>query len=216
MQSVIERMSAFGVIPVVRIDDAANAVPLAKALADGGLPCAEITFRTAAAEEAIRQIAANVPDFMIIAGTVLTPAQADAAIAAGAVGLVSPGFNPAVVRHCLDKGYPIAPGVCTPSEVEQAMAMGLTYLKFFPAEAAGGVAMIKAMAAPYGAVKFMPTGGVSLANLPGYLACKAVFACGGSFMVPPDKINNGEFDEITRITRDAVALVKAAREGGKN
>lgn len=208
MKQLIEQIQNTAVIPVIKIDDVEDALPLAEALKKGGLCAAEITFRTDAAEESIRRIAEAYPDFLIAAGTVLTPEQADKAMAAGASFIVSPGTNPVVVKHCNEKGYPIIPGVCTPSEVEMAMSLGLTYLKFFPAEAAGGVKMIKAMAAPYTKVKFMPTGGIGVKNLAEYLTCKAVFACGGSWMVPSDKITDGKFDEIEALTREAVQLVK--------
>lgn len=212
MVDLIEKIQATTVLPVIKIDDAKDAVPLAKALKKGGLPAAEVTFRTDAAEESIRLIAQNYPDFLIAAGTVLTPEQADKAMNAGASFIVSPGLNPKVVKHCKAKGYPIIPGVCTPSEVECALDLGLTYLKFFPAEAAGGVNMIKSMAAPYTKVKFMPTGGISIKNISDYLACNAVFACGGSWMVPADKIANGEFEEIAKLTKEAVELVKELKK----
>jgi len=208
MKKLIETFSSMKLIPVVKIDRAEDAVPLAEALANGGLPCAEITFRTDAAEEAIRLIKAAYPDFFLGAGTILTPKQADAAMAAGAAFLVSPGLNPETVKYCREKDYPIIPGVCTPSEVELALSLGLTYLKFFPAEAAGGVKMINAMAAPYTGVRFMPTGGIGTDNLADYLNCKVVFACGGSWMVPADKLVDGNFEAIERLTREAVALLK--------
>ena len=211
MEKLIEKIENTGIVPVVKIDDAKDAVQLASALKNGGLNCAEITFRTAAAEEAIRLIAQSHPDMLIAAGTVLTPEQADKAMAAGAGFIVSPGLNPVVVKHCLDKGYPIIPGVCTPSEVELGMSFGLKYLKFFPAEAAGGVKMIKAMAAPYTNVRFMPTGGINTSNVADYLNCKAVFACGGSWMVPSDKISAGKFDEIEKLTAEAAKLLKEIR-----
>lgn len=212
MENLIKEISAAGIIPVVKIDDAKDAVALAGALREGGINCAEITFRTDAAEEAIRLIAEAYPDMLIAAGTVLTPKQADKAVAAGAKFIVSPGFNPNVVSHCLEKGYTIIPGVCTPSEVEQAMSYGLSYLKFFPAENAGGVKMIKAMSAPYTGVRFMPTGGINTSNLADYLNCKAVIACGGSWMVPADKISEGRFDEIKKLTAEAVALLREIRK----
>ena len=212
MENLIKEISAAGVVPVVKLDNAASAVKLAKALRKGGLNCAEITFRTDAAEETIKQIAEKYPDMLIAAGTVLTAEQADKAMAAGAKFIVSPGLNPDVVRHCKNKGYPIIPGVCTPGEVEKALSLGLKYLKFFPAEAAGGVKMINAMAAPYTMVRFMPTGGINTANLADYLSCKAVFACGGSWMVPSDKINSGNFTEIEKMTADAVTLLKEIRK----
>ena len=185
---------------------------LAEALRKGGLNCAEITFRTDAAEESIRLIAEKYPDMLIAAGTVLTAEQADKAMAAGAKFIVSPGLNPDVVRHCRAMGYPIVPGVCTPGEVEKALSFGLKYLKFFPAEAAGGVKMIKAMAAPYTMVRFMPTGGINVSNLADYLSCKAVFACGGSWMVPSAEIDGGRFDTIEKLTAEAVTLLKEIRK----
>ena len=212
MEKLIKQISDVGVVPVVKLDSADDALPLAAALKKGGLCCAEVTFRTDAAEESIRRISKEYPDFLVAAGTVLTPAQADAAMNAGASFVVSPGLNPEVVKHCIAKGYPIIPGVCTPSEVEMALSLGLKYLKFFPAEAAGGVKMIKAMAAPYTMVKFMPTGGIGVNNLKDYLDCKAVYACGGSWMVPADKIADGKFDEIADLTREAVELLKEIRK----
>ena len=211
MEKLIERINNTGVVPVIKIDNADDAIPLAKALMRGGLPCAEITFRTDAAAESIRRISKEFPDFFVGAGTVLTKEQADAAMDAGAAFIVSPGLNPEVVKHCIDKGYPIIPGVCTPTEVELALSFGLTYLKFFPAEAAGGTKMIKAMSAPYTKVRFMPTGGVSPKNLADYLSIKAVYACGGSWMVPADKLITGEFDEIEKLTKEAVELLKEIR-----
>ena len=212
MENLIKEMTEAGVVPVVKIDNADDAVRLAVALRKGGINCAEITFRTDAAEESIKRISTEFPDMLIIAGTVLTPKQADKAIAAGAKAIVSPGLNPMVVKHCIEKGYPVVPGVCTPSEVEQAMSLGLSYLKFFPAEAAGGVKMIKAMAAPYTGIRFMPTGGINVSNLADYLNCRAVFACGGSWMVPSDKIAAGKFDEIEKLTAEAAALLKEVRK----
>jgi len=176
------------------------------------LNCAEITFLTDAAEESIKRISKEFPDMLIAAGTVLTPKQADAAMSAGATFIVSPGLNPIVVKHCIDKGYPIIPGVCTPSEVEQAMSLGLRYLKFFPAEAAGGVKMVKAMAAPYTMIRFMPTGGINAVNIADYLSAKCVFACGGSWMVPSEKIAEGKFDEIEDLTAEAVKVLKEIRK----
>lgn len=212
MNGLIEKIRNTGIVPVVKIDCAKDAVPLAKALASGGIRCAEITFRTDAAEESIKLIHEAFPDFLVAAGTVLTPEQADRAMAAGASFVVSPGLNPVVVKHCKEKGYPIIPGVCTPTEVEAAMSLGLTYLKFFPAEAAGGVKMINAMAAPYTNICFMPTGGIGIGNLADYLSSKAVFACGGSWMVPAKLINDGNFDEIGKLTREAVELLNKIRE----
>ena len=207
MHEVLKKIEAIGIVPVVKIDRAEDAVPLARALINGGLPCAEVTFRTDAAADAIAAMSKAFPDMLVGAGTVLTPEQADAAWEAGAKFIVSPGLNPAVVKHCVEKGYPITPGVATPGEVEIALSFGLEVVKFFPAEAAGGLAMIKAMSAPYGKLKFMPTGGISAKNLNEYLAFPKILACGGSWMVTADLINDGKFDEIERLTREAVATM---------
>ena len=204
MNEIIQKMSACGLVPVVSLENASQAPALAAAIRAGGLNCAEITFRTCAAEEAIRRISSEYPDFLLIAGTVLRVEQADAAIRAGAAAVVSPGLNLRVVAHCIEKGCPTIPGVCTPSEVETAMTFGLQYLKFFPAEAYGGVRTIKALAAPYPAVKFMPTGGVNGDNFLEYLSCENVFACGGSWMVPAATIAKGAYQEIERMVRAAV------------
>lgn len=211
MEQLIKTITETGIVPVIKIDNADDAINLAKALREGGINCAEITFRTDAAEESISRIAKEFPDMLIAAGTVLTPGQADAAMNAGAKFIVSPGLNPEVVRHCQKKGYPVIPGVCTPTEVEAALSLGLKYLKFFPAEAAGGVNMIKSMSAPYTMVRFMPTGGVNIKNVADYLNCKAVYACGGSWMVPADKLAAGDFDTIKNLTAEAVEMLKEIR-----
>lgn len=213
MENIIKEISAAGVVPVVKIDDSKDAVALASALRRGGLNCAEITFRTSAAEESIRLISKKYPDMLIAAGTVLSPEQADKAMNAGAKFIVSPGLNPDVAEHCKKMGYPIIPGVCTPTEIEKALSLGLSFLKFFPAEAAGGIKMIKSLAAPYTMVKFMPTGGINTSNLKDYLSCKAIFACGGSWMVPSDKIASGDFEAIENLTKDAVKLLKEIKNG---
>ncbi len=207
MKDVFQRIYETGIIPVIKIDDAKDAVPLAKALIEGGLPAAEITFRTAAAADAIKAMHEAYPDMLIGAGTVLTPEQADTAIACGATFIVSPGFNPTVVKHCIEKGYIIIPGTSSPSEVEAALELGLDTVKFFPAEAAGGLAMLKAMAAPYTTVKFMPTGGLNEKNILSYLEFNKIVACGGSFMVNDEYIKNGEFDKIRELTENAVKLM---------
>jgi len=202
--SILNEISKMGIIPVIKINDAAKAAPLAKALIDGGLNAAEVTFRTAAAEDAIRAIANAYPDMLVGAGTVLTIEQAQCALDAGAKFIVSPGFNPKVVKWCLDNGVTPLPGCTTPSEIEQALELGLKVVKFFPAEQSGGLAKIKAMSAPYGDVKFMPTGGVSLDNVNEYLANKKIIACGGSFMVNESYIDNDNWDEITKLTKLSV------------
>ena len=211
MNAVLEQISKIGIVPVVKIDRAEDALPLAKALCAGGLPCAEVTFRTDAAAEAIRIMTANFPDMCVGAGTVLNAEQVDAAVAAGAKFIVSPGFNPAVVRYCLEKDIPVTPGTQTPSEMEQAIEMGLDVVKFFPAEPAGGLAMIKAVAAPYTMLKFMPTGGINLNNVEAYLQYDRILACGGSWMVKGDLIKSGKFDEIAKMTKDAADIVKRIR-----
>lgn len=211
MSTVTEKISTLGVVPVVVLEDAKDAAPLAKALVEGGLPCAEVTFRTDAAEESIKIMTSEYPDMFVGAGTVLTIEQVDRAVAAGAKFIVSPGFDPEIVDYCLSKEIPIFPGCITPSEVAQAVKRGLKVVKFFPAEQFGGVATIKAMAAPYVGLKFMPTGGVSAKNLESYLSCDKIVACGGSWMVKGDMIKAGEFDKIEAMTKEAVEIVKEVR-----
>ena len=211
MSDVFSLIEKTGIIPVVVLDRVEDAEPLASALIKGGLPCAEVTFRTAAAEESIRIMSKKFPEMLIGAGTVLTTEQVDKAIAAGAKFIVSPGTNPKVVRYCNEKNIPIIPGVCTPTEVEAALELGLTTLKFFPAEAAGGLKMIKAMAAPYTSVRFMPTGGIDAKNVGEYLSYGRIVACGGSWMVKGDLIKEGRFDEIEKLTCEAAELVKKYR-----
>lgn len=204
MKTIYDTIHATGIIPVIAIEDANKAVPLAQALKEGGLPCAEVTFRTAAAEEAIRNITAHVPDMLVGAGTVLTTEQVDRAVGAGAKFIVSPGLNPKVVRYCVEKEIPVIPGCANPSDIEAAIELGLSVVKFFPAEAAGGLAMIKAMSAPYGNIQFMPTGGINEKNLNDYLSFNKILACGGSWMAKADLINQDRFDEIRDLTAAAV------------
>ena len=211
MSTVTEKISTLGVVPVVVLEDAKDAAPLAKALVEGGLPCAEVTFRTDAAEESIKIMTSEYPDMFVGAGTVLTIEQVDRAVAAGAKFIVSPGFDPEIVDYCLSKEIPVFPGCITPSEVAQAVKRGLKVVKFFPAEQFGGVATIKAMAAPYVGLKFMPTGGVSAKNLESYLSCDKILACGGSWMVKGDLVKAGKFDEIKAMTEEAVKLVAEIR-----
>ncbi len=207
MNEILQKISDLGVVPVVKIDNAKNAVPLAQALKDGGLPLAEITFRTAAAEESIRQICAAHPDMLVGAGTVLTVDQAERAVKAGAKFIVTPGFSPAVVKHCNDRKIPITPGVATPTEIQMALDHGLEVVKFFPADSFGGIKTLKAMSAPYGMVKFIPTGGISAANLTEYILFPKVLACGGSWMVKDEFIKGDKFSEITRLTQEAIAIM---------
>ena len=209
--SMNDQIASYGVVPVVVLNDAKDAEPLAQALVEGGLPVAEVTFRTDAAEESIRIMSTKYPDMLVGAGTVLTKEQVDRAIGAGAKFIVSPGFDPEIVDYCLEKGYPVYPGIITPSEMAQAVKRGLEVVKFFPAEQFGGVATIKALAAPYTQVKFMPTGGVNAKNLPDYLGFNKIIACGGSWMVKGDLVKAGEFDKIKEMTAEAVKLVKEIR-----
>lgn len=203
---LIDRLRQLRLLPVIALSQAAQAVPLGRTLIAAGLPAAEITFRTPAAAEAIRLLRAEFPELLIAAGTILTPAQVDAAVAAGADLIVSPGLNPTTVRYCQQLAIPIIPGINNPSQVEQALELGLSTLKFFPAEASGGIAMLKALAAVY-PVQFMPTGGISPANLGKYLAQPNVIACGGSWMVPGDLIEQGDWSALHQLITDAVALL---------
>lgn len=204
MLPILETIKKIGIVPVVKIDDAKDAVPLADALCNGGLPCAEVTFRTDAAADSIAAMVKAHPDMVVGAGTVLTTEQVDRAVEAGAKFIVSPGLNPKVVKYCVDKNIPITPGTNSPSDIEQAIELGLEVVKFFPAEQSGGLAKIKAMAAPYVNMKFMPTGGINAANLTSYLDFPKIIACGGSWMVPGDLISKGEFGKIEELTREAV------------
>ena len=205
---VLSRMTSTRIVPVIVIDDPADAVPLATALADGGLPCAEITFRTAGALEALRRIRDERPSMLAGAGTVLTPKQAADARGAGAQFIVAPGFSPAVVDYCLEQEIPVFPGICTPTEIEAALSRGLDVLKFFPAEPMGGLNFLKAIAAPYVGVKFMPTGGINAANVKSYLAFNRVVACGGSWMAPSDWIAAKQFDRVRAEAASAVASTR--------
>ena len=211
MKTLEEQFYEYAVVPVVVLDDADDAAPLAEALIKGGLPCAEVTFRTEAAEESIRIMNKKYPDMLVGAGTVLTTEQVDRAVAAGAKFIVSPGFDPEIVDYCLEKKIPVFPGCISPSEVAQAVKRGLKVVKFFPAEQAGGLAMLKAMAAPYTMLKFMPTGGINTKNLKEYLGFSKILCCGGSWMVKGDMIKNKEFDKITEMTKEATELAAAAR-----
>ena len=211
MNDLLQKVSELGVVPVVVLNDAKDALPLAKALYEGGLPCAEVTFRTAAAEESIRIMSEQFPEMLVGAGTVLTTEQVDRAVAAGAKFIVSPGMNPRIVKYCVEKGILITPGCANPSDIEQALENGLDVVKFFPAEPAGGLKMIKAMAAPYVGVKFMPTGGINQNNVRDYLAYDRILACGGSWMVKGDMVAAGEFDKIKELAAEAVEIVKESR-----
>ena len=211
MTKIFEALGQIGLVPVITINREEDAVPLARALLDGGVGCAEITFRTAAAAGAIRKMTGEVHEMLIGAGTVLTVQQAEQAIRAGAQYIVAPGFDAAVVDWCQEHGVPVLPGVATPTEINMALARGVKLLKFFPSEEIGGVRMLKALYAPYQEVQFIPTGGIKAHNLAEYLVLPNVVACGGSWMATGSMISEGKFDEITRLSREARAIVQRAR-----
>ena len=211
MKDMKEEFKKYGIIPVVVLDDEKDAEPLAKALTKGGLPCAEVTFRTAAAAGSIKIMKEKYPEMLVGAGTVLTTEQVDKAVAAGADFIVSPGLNPEVVKYCLERDIPVTPGTQTPSEMELAMSLGLDFVKFFPAEPAGGIKMIKAVAAAYVNLSFMPTGGINAGNVREYLAYDRIPACGGSWMVSKDLIKSGDFARIEELVKEAVQIVKEVR-----
>jgi 2-dehydro-3-deoxyphosphogluconate aldolase/(4S)-4-hydroxy-2-oxoglutarate aldolase len=214
MDVIIEALGKIGIVPVITIDNPLDAVPLAKAIAAGGIPCAEITFRTAAAEDALRRIAAELPETLLGAGTVLNAEQIDRAMGAGARFIVTPGFNPRVVAHALKRGIPVIPGCSTPTDIEQALEFGLGVVKFFPAEQSGGLDYLKAVAAPYFQTRFVPTGGISVANLGRYLGFAPVLACGGSWMAKAELVRAGDFAGITALCAEALAIAAEARNKG--
>jgi 2-dehydro-3-deoxyphosphogluconate aldolase/(4S)-4-hydroxy-2-oxoglutarate aldolase len=204
MNAVLQKIADVGIVPVVKLDTPDQALPLGRALIEGNLPVAEVTFRTDAAEESIKKLTAELPGLLVGAGTVTTVEQAKRAVAAGAKFLVSPGFNPTVVKYCVDNGIPITPGINSPSQIEQGLEMGLTVLKFFPAEQSGGLEMLKAFAGPYGSVRYIPTGGVNVKNMADYLSYPKILAVGGSWMVKPELLAAGNYVEVTRLCREAV------------
>ena len=211
MNKVLEKISKICILPVVVLEDAKDAKPLAKALCAGGLPCAEVTFRTAAAKECISIMRKEFPEMLVGAGTVLTVEQVDEALEAGAQFIISPGFDEDVVKHCIEKNVPVTPGTCTPSDVQKCYKLGLDVVKFFPAEAAGGLKMIKSIAAPYTQMKFIPTGGINANNMKDYLEYDRILAIGGSWMVKGDLVAEGKFDEIKSLVEEAVELVAKIR-----
>ncbi len=213
MAEIVDVLKSFGVIPVIAIEQAKDAANLGEALMRGGLPCAEVTFRTSAAAASIRKLADDYPDMLVGAGTVLHVEQAEEALENGAKFLVTPGFDENVVTWCLTQGVPLFPGVATPTEINMALRHGIRTLKFFPAEALGGVKTLKAISAPYSQVSFIPTGGVNPDNLPDYLRLPAVAACGGSWMVEKKLISTGEFGTITKRVEEAMAVVREIRGG---
>ncbi len=204
MNELIRKISEIGIVPVIKIDDASKTVGLAKALCEGGLPCAEITFRTDAAVEAIKIFKNNFPEMIIGAGTILTIEQVKLAVAAGAEFIVSPGLNPDVVKYCVDNHIVIIPGCANASDIEQAIKYGLDVVKFFPAEPLGGIKMIKALSAPYSHMRFMPTGGINENNVNDYLKNDIIVACGGTWMIPQKSIHDNDFDTIKKLTKEAV------------
>jgi 2-dehydro-3-deoxyphosphogluconate aldolase/(4S)-4-hydroxy-2-oxoglutarate aldolase len=210
MDEVVSELRRLKLVPVIVIDNADNAAPLARALIAGGLPCAEVTFRTPGAAESLRRITAEFPGMLVGAGTVLTPEQAHAAMDAGAKFIVAPGFSPAVVDYCVEREIPVFPGVCTPTEIEAALTKGLRILKFFPAEPMGGVSFIRAVATAYPEVEFMPTGGINAANVAAYFEFDRILACGGSWMATREWIAARAFDRIREATAQAVGLLSAS------
>ena len=207
MNKTLEKIGELGIVPVVKIEKAEDALPLGRALINGDLPIAEITFRTSAAEESIKSLTKELPTLLVGAGTVLTIEQVKKAVSAGAKFIVSPGFNPKVVDYCIENSVPITPGINNPTQIEMALERGIKVVKFFPAEASGGLSLLASMSAPYSEIKFIPTGGINLNNLTSYLSNKKVHACGGSWMVKTDLISSGNFNEITRITKEAVSIM---------
>jgi 2-dehydro-3-deoxyphosphogluconate aldolase/(4S)-4-hydroxy-2-oxoglutarate aldolase len=205
VNKILERIGELGIVPVVKIEKAEDALPLAKALIDGGLPIAEITFRTSAAEESIKILTKELPELLVGAGSILKVEQARKAVSAGAKFIVSPGFNPKVVDYCIENNIPVTPGINNPTQIEMALEKGIKVVKFFPAEASGGLSLLKSMSAPYTDIKFIPTGGINQNNLYSYLSNNKVLACGGSWMVKTDLISSGNFDEITRLTKEAIS-----------
>jgi len=207
MNKILEKIGELGVVPVVKIEKAEDALPLGRALIDGDLPIAEITFRTSAVEESIKILTRELPSLLVGAGTVLTIEQVKSAVSAGAQFIVSPGFNPRVVDYCIENSIPITPGINNPTQIEMALEREIEVVKYFPAEASGGLPLLKSMSAPYTGIKFIPTGGINQNNLCSYLSNNKVLACGGSWMVKPDLISSGNFDDITRLTKEAVSIM---------
>ena len=207
MNKILEKIGELGIVPVVKIEKAEDALPLGRALINGDLPIAEITFRTSAAEESIKTLTKELPDLLIGAGTVLTIEQVKRAVSAGAQFIVSPGFNPKVVDYCVENNILIIPGLNNPTQIEMALERGIEVVKFFPAEASGGLPLLESMSAPYSGIKFIPTGGINLNNLTSYLSNQKVHACGGSWMVKDNLISSGNFNEITRLTQEAVSIM---------
>ncbi|UCG26904.1 MAG: bifunctional 4-hydroxy-2-oxoglutarate aldolase/2-dehydro-3-deoxy-phosphogluconate aldolase [Bacteroidales bacterium] len=208
MNEIIDKLKSFRIVPIITLEDPGDIVPLGEALISGGLPIAEITFRTGAAVDALKLASRKFPDFFLGAGTILSAEQVDIAFSSGARFMVTPGFNPRVVDHCIKKKITIIPGLNTPTQIEQALERGIEYVKFFPAEASGGIPFINAVAAPYGRVRFMATGGINAGNLKNYLSNKYIFACGGSWMVRKELIESGNFAKITRLVKESLEIIR--------
>ncbi|KAA8597645.1 bifunctional 4-hydroxy-2-oxoglutarate aldolase/2-dehydro-3-deoxy-phosphogluconate aldolase [Vibrio cyclitrophicus] len=208
MKEALELLVKTKIVPVIQIDNIVDAIPLAETLIENGLPIAEVTLRSPVAMEAIQVIRSRFPEMLLIAGTVTNPELADQAVEAGATIVVSPGFNPETVRHCVSRGINIIPGVATPGEMEQAINFGLTTLKFFPAEANGGVQTLKAVSGPYSQLTFMPTGGITASNISDYLALPSVACCGGSWMVDKKLVAEHKWEELAVLIREAIDLVQ--------
>jgi len=207
VNKILEKIGELGIIPVVKIEKAEDALPLGRALLDGALPITEITFRTPAAEESIKTLTRRLPNFLVGAGTVLTVKQVKKAVSAGAKFIVTPGFNPKVVDYCIENSIPVTPGINNPTQIEMALERGIEVVKYFPAEASGGLPLLESMSSPYSGIKFIPTGGISQDNLCSYLSNNKVLACGGSWMVNADLISSGNFAEITRLTKEAISTM---------
>jgi len=207
VNKILEKIGELGIIPVVKIEKVEDSLSLGRALLDGDLPIAEITFRTSAAEDSIKILTKDLPNLLVGAGTILTVEQAKKAVSAGAKFIVSPGFNPKVVDYCVENSIPVTPGINNPTQIEMALEREIEVVKFFPAEASGGLSLLKSMAAPYTGIKFIPTGGINQNNLCSYLSYNKVNACGGSWMVKPELISSGNFAEITRLTKEAVSIM---------
>ncbi len=208
MNNILKEIESYGIIPVIVIEDAENAIPLAEALIEGGLPVAEVTFRTSSAAQSIKLIAKEFPQMLVGAGTALSVEQVKKAVDSGAKYIISPGINPKVVEYCVTNEITITPGIATPSEIEMALDFNLEVVKYFPAEALGGINYLKAISAPYGNLKYIPTGGVDEKNLLSYLKFSKVVACGGSWMVKSDLITSKNFNEIKNLTAAALAAFK--------
>ena len=216
MHEVLIRIGELGLVPVARIDHSDDAVPLGRALLAGKLPLLEVALRSKAAVPAIQRLTAELPELLVGAGTVLTAEQADQAAEAGARFLVSPGFIPPLVDHCLERGLVVVPGTNSPTGIQMALARGLNLVKFFPAEASGGLPLLKAMAAPFSGISFLPTGGIGPHNLESYLKVPRVMACGGSWLVRPELVANRRLDEVTRLAREALSIASVVKNAKRN